>query len=284
MADALPVCFVNGQYLPTAEASISPFDRGFLFADAIYEVIPVFNSKVMLADSHLTRLNNSLNELAIPNPHNDEEWRSIFNSLIERNGGGDIAIYVQVSRGAENGRDHFYPEHMQPTVFAMATAITVGPKDLSGISAITLEDTRWARCDIKSTSLLANIMLRQEAHNRGADDTILVKAGNLVEAASASVITVEKENLIFRPNSNELLPGTTRAYVLELAKSIGLTTTSEIVSEQRLSDADEIWLLSATKGVIPVIELNGKPVGDGQAGPVWQRIHELYEANKAVLS
>jgi len=284
MADALPICFLNGEYLPAGEASISPFDRGFLFADAIYEVIPVFDSKVMLADSHLARLGNSLSELRIPNPHTEAEWREIFSMLIQRNGGGDIAIYIQVSRGAETGRDHFYPDNMQPTVFAMATAITRGEKDLSGISAITLEDTRWARCDIKSTSLLANIMLRQEARNRGADDTILVKDGNLVEAASASVITVEGDNLVFRPNSTELLPGTTRAYVLELAQGDGFTTTSEIVSEQRLRDADEIWLLSATKGVVPVIELDGKPVGEGKAGKVWQRIHELYEANKAMLS
>ena len=280
MADALPIVYVNGSYQPKAEARISPFDRGFLFADAVYEVIPVFRSKAVLLDNHLIRLDNSLQELRIRNPHSKAEWISIIDTLILKNGGGDIGIYLQVSRGAEEGRDHFYPPNITPTVFAMATPIVASPKDTSGISVITLEDNRWLRCDIKSTSLLANIMVRQQARDAGADDAILIKDGVLTEAGSASVLTVESDTVITRPNSNQLLPGTTRAMVLELAAKAGIKCQDEIISEERLLAADEICLLSATKGIVPVIQIDGKAVGGGTPGPVWAKLYALYEDAK----
>ena len=280
MADALPIVYVNGSYQPKAEARISPFDRGFLFADAVYEVIPVFGSKAVLLDNHLIRLDNSLQELRIRNPHSKAEWISIIDTLILKNGGGDIGIYLQVSRGAEEGRDHFYPPNITPTVFAMATPIVASPKDTSGISVITLEDNRWLRCDIKSTSLLANIMVRQQARDAGADDAILIKDGVLTEAGSASVLTVESDTVITRPNSNQLLPGTTRAMVLELAAKAGIKCQDEIISEERLLAADEICLLSATKGIVPVIQIDGKAVGGGTPGPVWTKLYALYEDAK----
>jgi D-alanine transaminase len=280
MADALPIVYVNGIYQPKAEARISPFDRGFLFADAVYEVIPVFRSKAVLLDNHLIRLDNSLQELRIRNPHSKAEWISIIDTLILKNGGGDIGIYLQVSRGAEEGRDHFYPPNITPTVFAMATPIVASPKDTSGISVVTLEDNRWLRCDIKSTSLLANIMVRQQARDAGADDAILIKDGVLTEAGSASVLTVESDTVITRPNSNQLLPGTTRAMVLELAAKAGIKCQDEIISEERLLAADEICLLSATKGIVPVIQIDGKAVGGGTPGPVWAKLYALYEDAK----
>ncbi len=280
MADALPIVYVNGIYQPKAEARISPFDRGFLFADAVYEVIPVFRSKAVLLDNHLIRLDNSLQELRIRNPHSKADWISIIDTLILKNGGGDIGIYLQVSRGAEEGRDHFYPPNITPTVFAMATPIVASPKDTSGISVITLEDNRWLRCDIKSTSLLANIMVRQQARDAGADDAILIKDGVLTEAGSASVLTVESDTVITRPNSNQLLPGTTRAMVLELAAKAGIKCQDEIISEERLLAADEICLLSATKGIVPVIQIDGKAVGGGTPGPVWAKLYALYEDAK----
>ena len=280
MADALPIVYVNGIYQPKAEARISPFDRGFLFADAVYEVIPVFRSKAVLLDNHLIRLDNSLQELRIRNPHSKADWISIIDTLILKNGGGDIGIYLQVSRGAEEGRDHFYPPNITPTVFAMATPIVASPKDTSGISVVTLEDNRWLRCDIKSTSLLANIMVRQQARDAGADDAILIKDGVLTEAGSASVLTVESDTVITRPNSNQLLPGTTRAMVLELAAKAGIKCQDEIISEERLLAADEICLLSATKGIVPVIQIDGKAVGGGTPGPVWAKLYALYEDAK----
>ncbi len=280
MADALPIVYVNGAYTSKEDARISPFDRGFLFADAVYEVVPVFGSKILLLENHLLRLDNSLQELRIPNPHSTDEWTDIINTLITENGGGDIAVYIQVSRGAEDGRDHFYPDDIKPSVFAMVTGITTSPKDTAGVSVITLEDNRWARCDIKSTSLLANIMVRQQARDAGVDDAILISDGVLTEAGSASVITVENGVMIARPNGNQLLPGTTRAMVIDLARADGIEFKQEIIPEARLSSADEIWLLSATKGIVPVIELNGTAVGDGKPGTVWSRVHELYEAEK----
>jgi len=280
MATALPTVFLNGSYLPKQEAQISPFDRGFLFADAVYEVIPVFGDKPLLLTNHLLRLDNSLQELQITNPHNHSEWAEIISELVSRNGGGDLAVYLQVSRGAEDGRDHFYPAGITPTVFAMVTAIQPSEKDTSGISAITLDDTRWLRCDIKSTALLANIMVRQHAVDSGADDAILIRDGMLTEGGSASVIFVKDETIITRPNGNELLPGTTRAMVLDLAKQDGFNCIAEVTPLERLRSADEIWLLSATKGVVPVITLDGQKVGTGKPGKVWQRIHQLYEAAK----
>ena len=280
MADALSIVYVNGNYQPKAEARISPFDRGFLFADAVYEVVPVFGSKALLLQNHLIRLDNSLQELQIRNPHSKAEWINIIDTLILKNGGGDIGIYLQVSRGAEDGRDHFYPSNITPTVFAMATPIVASTKDTSGISVITLEDNRWLRCDIKSTSLLANIMVRQQARDAGADDAILIKDGVLTEAGSASVLTVESGAVISRPNSNQLLPGTTRAMVLELAAQAGIKCKDEIISQDRLLAADEICLLSATKGIVPVIQIDGKAVGSGIPGPVWKKLYALYEAAK----
>jgi D-alanine transaminase len=280
MADALPIVYLNGSYVPKKDAKISPFDRGFLFADAVYEVIPAFSNKILLLENHLMRLISSLEQLRIPNPHNNAEWTQIINTLIRKNGGGDIAIYIQVSRGAEDGRDHFYPKDIEPNIFAMATAIVSSPKDILGISVITLEDNRWSRCDIKSTSLLANIMVRQQAKDSGADDAILIRNGVLTEAGSASVITVENGVLISRPNGNELLPGTTRAMAIELAKNDGIECKDEVIPEARLNSADEIWLLSATKGIVPVIRLNGFAVGNGKPGKTWRRVHELYEVKK----
>ena len=280
MANALPTVYINGTYTSKEDARISPFDRGFLFADAVYEVIPVFSSKILMLEKHLLRLGNSLQQLRIPNLYTTDEWIEIINTLITKNGGGDVAVYIQVSRGAEDGRDHFYPEDIQPTVFAMVTSIVPSPKDTAGISVITLEDNRWARCDIKSSSLLANIMVRQQARDSGVDDAILIRDGVLTEAGSASVITVENGVVIARPNGNQLLPGTTRAMVIDLAKSDGIECRQEIIPESRLCNSDEIWLLSATKGIVPVIKLNGNAIGDGKPGKLWRRVHELYEADK----
>lgn len=281
MARTLEIAYLNGKYLPISEASISPLDRGFLFGDGVYEVVPIYRDQPLLLDAHLTRLEYSLRELSIHNPHSISEWKSVISTLAERNGGGDLTIYLQISRGADSGRDQVFPESLRSTVFAMAAQLQ--SIDYSaGVSAITLPDNRWARCDIKSTSLLANVLARETAAKQGAIDAILIRDGKVTEAAVSSVLLVENGDLVRRFNSQAILPGTTTDFVVELAGKAGYVCREEEVTEQQLRQADEIWLTGATKGIAPVVQLDGKTIGSGQPGPVWKKVVELFEARKGV--
>jgi D-alanine transaminase len=275
LADALSIVYLNGSFQNIREAHISPLDRGFLFGDAVYEVIPVHGGKPLLLKEHLARLERSLSEIRMVNPHTPEEWSSIVKSLIEQNSGGNLGIYIQISRGADTGRDHAVPDGIDPTVFGMASRIADTDSWDSGVTAITLPDLRWARCDIKSTALLANVLARQQAVEAGADDAILIRDGYVTEASVSSVIIVEGGVLVTRNNGPELLPGTTRQLVLTLATEAGLSCREEAISEERLRTADELWLMSAGRGVVPVTHLDGSPVGDGKPGPVWNRVKGL---------
>lgn len=279
MSATLATAFLDGDFLPITQASISPLDRGFLFGDAVYEVIPVYAGVPFLLDAHLRRLDRSLKELQIINPYPSAEWGAMIAELTSQNNGGDLAIYIQVSRGKDAGRDHVFPDNSKPTVFAMATEL--GNTDLSaGIDAITLPDNRWGRCDIKATALLANVLARQKAREAGASDAILIWNGEVTEGAASSVIVIENGGLVRRPHGPEVLPGTTTDHVVALALDAGLSCSEETVSETRLRAADEIWLTSATKGIAPVVHLDSQPIGDGTPGPVWRQVIELYEASK----
>jgi len=279
MSATLATAYLNGEFLPIGRAGISPLDRGFLFGDAVYEVIPVYAGVPFLLDAHLRRLNRSLKALQIVNPHPAADWSAMIGDLASQNGGGDLAIYIQVSRGADTGRDHVFPDQTTPTVFAMATGLS--ETDFSaGIDAITLPDNRWGRCDIKATALLANVLARQRAREAGAADAILIWKGEVTEGAASSVIIIENGGLVRRPHGTEVLPGTTTDHVVALARSAGLSCGEESISETRLRAADEIWLTSATKGIAPVVRLDDQPVGNGTPGSVWLQVIELYEASK----
>jgi len=279
LARTLEIAYLNGEYLPINKASISPLDRGFLFGDAVYEVVPIYGDQPLLLDVHLTRLEHSLRELSIDNPYSRSEWKSVVSNLAQRNGGGDLTVYLQVSRGADSGRDQVFPQALPPTVFAMAAKLQ-SIDYRAGVSAITLADNRWARCDIKSTSLLANVLARETAAKAGAVDAILIRDGKVTEAAVSSVLLVYNGELVRRCNSQAILPGTTTDFVVELAKSAGYHCREEEITEQRLRQADEIWLTGATKGIAPIVRLDGEPIGDGRPGPVWQKVIELFEARK----
>ncbi len=281
MAQALPVAYLNGSFVAIESARISPMDRGFLFGDAVYEVIPVHDSQPMLLAPHLRRLARSLDELEIRNPHSEAEWGTIVAQLIERNGGGNLAVYLQATRGTDRGRDHVFPEDIEPTVFGMVTEYTETAPDQPAVKAITLPDIRWGRCDIKSTSLLANVLVRQQAKCAGAIDAILLRDGFVTEGGASSVIIVESGVLVRRPNGLDVLPGTTNELALELAREAGLDIREEAISEQRLRQADEIWLTSAMKDISPVVMLDGQPVGNGEPGPVWRRLSALFRSRKA---
>jgi len=280
MADPLPVCHLNGQLLPLREARISPLDRSFLFGDGVYEVIAVRRGQPRRLASHLARLQRSLAELRIRNPHDEGSWRGLIRQLIDANGSGDLYVYLQVSRGAEFGRNHAFPVGIEPTIFAFCAPLpAASPESLErGIACITAPDTRWARCDIKSVALLANVLLRQQAVEAGAAETILLRDGWLTDASSSTVYVVIDHQLRVPPNSTRLLAGTTRSLVEELADAHGIDRRTVSVSERDLRAADEIWLTAATRGVLAVTTLDGKPVGSGRPGSLWRRMHALIEA------
>jgi D-alanine transaminase len=281
MAAPLPTAWFNGNFMPLADVRISPLDRAFLYGDAVYEVIPVFSGQSFLLDPHLDRLERSLRELRIRNPYSRPDWVALIAGLVEHNGGGHLAVYLQVTRGADVGRDHAFPgKHVPPTVFGMASPISEPHPDRHGIRAITRPDQRWGRCDIKSTALLANILARQDASAAGAGEAILLRDGQLSEGSASSVIIVENGVLLRRPAGPDVLPGTTTDAVFALARQCGFDCRDEAITEKRLRAADEIWVAAATRGIAPVVELDGRPVGDGAPGPVWRQVAAAFDASK----
>jgi D-alanine transaminase len=213
-------------------------------------------------------------------PHPEDGWRAIVAGLVARNGSGDMGLYLQVSRGAATGRDHFFPDGLTPTVFAMASALAPTDLGTAGLRAITGPDTRWARCDIKSTALLANVLLRQAAREAGAGEYIMLRDGYVTEGSGSSVLIVEGDAVVTRPDGHAILPGTTLRLVRELATRSGFRYREEAIGEARLRRADEIWLTAALRGVAPVVRLDGAPVGAGTPGPAWRAVAEAYELRK----
>jgi D-alanine transaminase len=280
MAEPLPTCYLDGKLMPLREARISPLDRSFLFCDGVYEVIPARRGRARRLPSNLARLARSLRELRIRNPHSAEQWTGIVERLIEANGGGDIYVYLQVSRGSEYGRNHAPLPDIEPTVFGFCAPLPLPSAEVleRGLTCITGSDTRWARCDIKSVALLANVLLRQQAFDAGASEIILLRDGNLTEASASSVQVIIGGEIRTPPNSPQLLPGTTRSLIEELADQHVIARRVVAVTESELRGADEIWLTAATRGVVAVTTLDGRAVGSGKPGPLWRRMHQLIEA------
>lgn len=274
----LPICYLNGEYLPLAKACISPLDRAFLFGDAVYEVVPVYGGRPFRLREHLDRLTRSLSGIRMQPPLSHAEWEQVCRELIARNGAGDQYLYMQVTRGAEFGRNHAWPEGLEPTLFAFGNALEpLAPQLLEqGVAAITAPDTRWARRDIKSTALLANVLLKKLATDVGAYETIMLEHGGLTEGSSTTVHVIVQGRIRTPPNGPHILPGTTRDVVGELAGRLGLIGESRRVTERELRAADEIWLAFATRGILPVTRLDGKPVGTGKPGPLFERMHRAF--------
>jgi D-alanine transaminase len=281
VADPLPICYLNGALLPLRDARISPLDRSFLFGDGVYEVIAVYGGRAPRLTANLARLTHSLAELRIRNPHDAAAWVALIGSLIVANGGGDLYVYLQVSRGAEYGRNHAPLPDIAPTVFAFCAPLPITtPEMLSqGLRCITATDTRWARCDIKSVALLANVLLRQQAVDAQASETILLRDGWLTDASGSAVHVVIDGEIRTPPYSSQLLPGTTRGVIEALAAAHHLPCRSVPISEAELRSADELWLSGATRGVIAVTTLDNQPVGSGLPGPVFQRMYALVTAS-----
>ena len=278
MAAPLPICYLNGAHLPLAEARVSPLDRAFLFGDAVYEVIPIYGSRPFRLREHLDRLNRSLAGIRMPAPLSHADWAQLSQELIARNTAREAYLYLQVTRGMEFGRNHAWPEGLKPTVFAYITSMEpVAPALLEqGVPALTAVDTRWARRDIKSTSLLANILLKKLSADAGAFETILLENGELTEGSSTTVHVVKDGVIHTPPNGRHILPGTTRDVVTELAARLGLQCESGRISEAKLRAADEIWLAFSTRGVLPVTTLDGTAVGGGRPGPQFRRMNDAF--------
>ncbi len=270
--------YLNGEFLPLQQARISVMDRGFLFGDSIYEVIPAYTGRLFRLPHHLERLNNSLHGIRMQNPMRDSEWSSMLERLVAQNPQQDQSVYLQVTRGAAEQRDHTIPDTLDATVFAMASPMHDLDPALArdGTSAITLDDIRWRLCNIKSTALLANVLLKQQAKESGAIESILIRDGNAMEGAASNLFIVSAGELITPPKSNFLLPGITRDLILELAVKHGLPHSERNITEAELRCADEIWLTSSTKEIMPVTTLDHTQVGNGTPGPVYQQMSQLY--------
>ena len=280
-----PVVYLNGQFIPAAEARVSVLDRGFLLGDGVYEVIPVYGRRAFRLPQHLQRLQYSLAQTRIPNPLSEAQWAAVVEELIAANAGEDQSLYLQLTRGVAEKRDHAFPNPVHPTVFLMSTVLHE-PDEAAlerGVAAVTRDDVRWHRCDIKAITLLANVLLRQEALDLGATEAILVRDGKASEGAASNLFLVADGMLITPPKGPQLLPGITRDLVLELAQQHAIAYEERTVTVSELAAADEIWLTSSTREIMPVVTLDGATVGDGRPGPVWRRLRALYQDYKRQL-
>jgi D-alanine transaminase len=282
MAAPLNWCHLDGHLLPLADARISPFDRSFLFADGIYEVMPVYGGRLFRPELHLDRLARSAAALKLANPHDHARWRRLLVELVEINGGGDQYVYLHLSRGAEHGRNHAPLPQVPPLVFAYCSPWPkAGDATLNeGLACITAPDNRWGRCDIKSVALLANVLLRQQAVEAGASEAILLRDGELTEGSASTVHVVKEGVLLTPPESARILPGTTRRVVEEIADNLRIPRHDRRIDEATLRAADEIWLGAATREIQPVTKLDGMAVGTGRPGPVWRRVYDAFQQLK----
>ncbi len=277
--------YLNGAFVAPQQAMISVMDRGFLFGDGVYEVIPVYAGHPLRAAEHLQRLDNSLRAIGLQVPLSGADWSSVFTRLLAPDPMTDQALYLQVTRGSAPTRDHRFPAQPTPTVLAMAKPMKARDAAVAeqGVTVVTREDIRWLRCDIKSTSLLAAVLLRQSAQEAGAEEAILVRDGLALEGSTSNLFIVRDGQLITPPKGPLLLAGITRDLVLELARGDGISTQERDLAVEELRQADEVWISSSTREVLPVTRLDERSVGDGRPGPLWRRIDARYQAFKAEL-
>ena len=284
----MSIAYLNGEYLPLAEARISPLDRGFLFGDGIYEVIPYYSGKSVGLLPHLNRMVDGLAAIEIKNSYTVAEWTALLDDLIARNSalGENLGVYVHISRGTDVKRYHAYPENVEPTVFAFTFPIKnpepVDRTQVTQYSMVSTQDLRWQRCHIKSTALLGNVIHFQEGYSTGNDEALLYNAkGELTEGSSCNAFIV-KDGVVITPiQDNQILPGITRRIILDSLKADGTIKVEErIVTMDEVRNADELWITSSSKEIAPVTKLDGKPVGTGEVGEVWEAAFKIYTASK----
>jgi D-alanine transaminase len=282
MSQPYPLVYLNGDFLPLEQAHISPLDRGFLFGDGVYEVVPVYTGRPFRMAEHLRRLSSSMRAIHLETDLGESAFAELLSTLVARNDLSDAGLYLQVTRGAPAFRDHSFPERVRPTVYAHCfplKPVNLDP-DSAGIATVTRPDIRWGACNIKSIALLANVLARQESVREGAGETILVRDDTVTECSASNVFIVEAGTLVTPPNGPWILPGITRDVVLDLARENDIPWREESFSEARLRAADEVWVTSSTKEITPVLSIDAQNVGNGRAGPLWQRVSGLYQQTK----
>jgi len=270
--------YLNGEYLPLSEAKISVLDRGFLFGDGVYEVIPSYSGQLFRMQDHLDRLQASLSKIRLELPYEFEQWMGVLSPLLDPT--KDQYIYLQITRGVAAKRDHAFPKHPVPTIFAMCSGIKPFAGVKTGVKALTMEDSRWEMCNVKATTLLANVLLRQQAVEQGCAEAILHRNGYVTEGAASNLFAVIDGILITPEKTAEILPGITRQVILELAQANDFQLSEEIISLEALQIASEIWITSSTREIIPVVELDSEPIGDGIPGPVFHKMNQLFQDYK----
>jgi D-alanine transaminase len=278
----MSIAYLNGEFLPRDKACVPVMDRGFLFGDGVYEVIPVYGGRPFRLTHHLQRLSSSLEAIRIGNPMSEAGWQDLLEQVVERNGGGDCSVYLQVTRGVAPKRDHAFPADVAPTVFMMSSPMSTG-HDIdseTGIHAVTLDDIRWDYCNVKAITLLPNVLLRQQAVDAEAAEAILIKNGFATEGAASNLFIVRGDLLITPPKSPSLLPGITRDLILELAASHGIPFREADIPLGELTGADEIWLTSSTREISPVTRLDDRRIGNGTPGPKWRHMSRVYREYK----
>lgn len=275
------IVYLNGEYLPLANAKVSVMDRGFLFGDGVYEVIPAYAGRLFRLENHLERLDNSLNSIRLKNPFDHAQWRALLTPLLKAS--DDQSVYLQVTRGAASKRDHGFPNDVAPTVFAMVSGINPYADHDNGVKAISMEDSRWKLCDTKAITLLANVLLRQAAVDNGCAEAILFKDGYLTEGAASNVFAVIDGVLLTPSKSPAILPGITRDVILEIAHKNNIPCREQAISKDSIKHATELWITSSTREIIPVVELDGSVIGNGKPGEVWKTFFKLFQAYKQSL-
>lgn len=274
--------YLNGNYLPIEQAQVSVMDRGFLFGDGVYEVIPCYSGHVFHLQAHIDRLTASLEGIRMVNPYSTEQWLEIFKPLMDVS--RDQYIYLQITRGTAPKRDHSFPANTQPTLFVMCNDILPFAGLEIGVNAITMDDTRWKYCNIKAIALLAHLLHRQSAVDEDCAEAILIDAdGFVTEGAASNVFAVIDGILITPPKSNKILAGITRDVILELAEKHNLPCREDNISLAELKTASEIWVTSSTREIIAVVELDSQPVGNGQVGEVWHNMNNIFQGYKQSL-
>jgi D-alanine transaminase len=281
MSDAEPIVYLNGAFLPASEAKIPVLDRGFIFGDGVYEVIPVYGREPFRMPHHLARLSHSCDGIGLANPHGDAEWERLVRELVVRQPFPDQAVYVQVTRGVAK-RDHAFPKGVAPTVFMMSNPLPSPTREQieRGVAAITADDNRWKRCDLKTISLLGNVLMRQRAAEAGAIETVMFRDGFLTEASASNVLIVKDGTIVAPPKDHLILPGITYDAAIEFARDAGMRVEIRPISRAEALAADEMWLSSSTKEVVAITTLDGKAFGGGVPGPVFRTLWAAFQARK----
>lgn len=280
----MSLVFLNGEYIAKEKASVSALDRGFLFGDAIYEFIPIYDNVTFHADRHLTRLSNSLNGILMENPYTLAQWQVIFKKLLAQNTLEPSHIYIQVSRGAAPVRNHAIPEEIAPTVFVAIFPSPSRTSFIDGMRVATVADQRWQNCRIKATTLLPNVLAKEHAKTNNAQDCIFVNSDGFATEGTSSNLFIVKNNIVYTtPLSANILPGITRSVVIDLLKQNNITLEEKMLTKAEVAQADEAWLSSSSIEVAPVTMVDGQPIGNGNVGPMWETMDKLFQQHKQAI-